>query len=177
MARAKCVENTCILLRLTDRHAADIHYTIHTYTCSTLFSTYKYFNILSILSPSPKTLLDWQQFVANKLWAWEQMNLQWAKNFTGDVHIVYYDDLVDNVDGTLRDILHFLNFPFDKVRQRIDMCFYQITRELIDNIDWGALDYMLAALSGFFLVLVLVSFCVVVVVVVVFTNLSMCDFI
>lgn len=84
-----------------------------------------------------KTLLDWQQFVANKLWAWEQMNLQWAKNFTGDVHIVYYDDLVDNVDGTLRDILHFLSFPIDKVRQRIDMCFYQSTRELIDNIDWG----------------------------------------
>lgn len=60
-------------------------------------------------------LIDWQQFVTNKLWAWEQMNLQWAKNFTGDVHIVYYDDLVDNVDGTLRDILHFLNFPVDKV--------------------------------------------------------------
>lgn len=60
-------------------------------------------------------LTDWQQFVTNKLWAWEQMNLQWAKNFTGDVHIVYYDDLVDNVDGTLRDILHFLNFPVDKV--------------------------------------------------------------
>lgn len=58
---------------------------------------------------------DWQQFVTNKLWAWEQMNLQWAKNFTGDVHIVYYDDLVDNVDGTLRDILHFLNIPVDKV--------------------------------------------------------------
>lgn len=56
----------------------------------------------------------WQQFVANKLWAWEQMNLQWAKNFTGDVHIVYYDDLVDNVEGTLRAILNFLNFKLDK---------------------------------------------------------------
>lgn len=41
--------------------------------------------------------------------------MQWAKNFSGDVHIVYYDDLVDNVDGTLRDILHFLNFPIDQV--------------------------------------------------------------
>lgn len=63
----------------------------------------------------PHLIADWQQFVTNKLWAWEQMNLQWAKNFTGDVHIVYYDDLVDNVDGTLRGILHFLNFPIDKV--------------------------------------------------------------
>lgn len=62
--------------------------------------------------------VDWQQFVTNKLYAWEQMNLQWAKNFTGDVHIVYYDDLVDNVDGTLRDILQFLNFPIDKVLER-----------------------------------------------------------
>lgn len=47
------------------------------------------------------------------------MNLQWAKNFTGDVHIVYYDDLVDNVDGTIRGILQFLNFPIDKVNKFI----------------------------------------------------------
>lgn len=58
---------------------------------------------------------DWQQFVTNKLWAWEQMNLQWAKNFTGDVHIVYFEDLVQNVDGTLRGILEFLHFPINEV--------------------------------------------------------------
>lgn len=60
-------------------------------------------------------LLDWQQFVTNKLWAWEQMNLQWAKNFTGLVHIVYYDDLVEDVDRTLRNILNFLDYPIDNV--------------------------------------------------------------
>lgn len=51
----------------------------------------------------------------NKLWAWEQMNLQWARNFTGDMHIVYYDDLVENVNGTLRDILKFIDFPVNQV--------------------------------------------------------------
>lgn len=43
------------------------------------------------------------------------MNLQWAKNFTGDVHIVYFEDLVNNVDGALRGILEFLNFPINEV--------------------------------------------------------------
>lgn len=51
----------------------------------------------------------------NKLWAWEQMNLQWARNFTGDVHIVYYDDLVENVNGTLRSIMKFIDFPINQV--------------------------------------------------------------
>lgn len=53
--------------------------------------------------------------MTNKLGAWEQMNLQWAKNFTGDVHIVYFEDLVQNVDSTLRGILQFLHFPINEV--------------------------------------------------------------
>lgn len=55
----------------------------------------------------------------NKLWAWEQMNLQWAKNFSGDVHIVYYDDLVNDTNATLRSILQFINFPVDQVRYTV----------------------------------------------------------
>lgn len=51
----------------------------------------------------------------NKLWAWEQMNLQWARNYTGNLHIVYYDDLVENVNGTLRSILKFIDFPINQV--------------------------------------------------------------
>lgn len=58
---------------------------------------------------------DWQQFIAKKLWAWEQMNIQWAKHFTGDVLVVYYDDLVDNTDVVLRSILDFINFPINQV--------------------------------------------------------------
>lgn len=60
--------------------------------------------------------IDWQQFVTNKLWAWEQMNIQWATNFTGAVQIIYYDDMVEDVEGTLRKILKFIEFPINEVR-------------------------------------------------------------
>lgn len=43
------------------------------------------------------------------------MNIQWAKHFTGEVHVVYYDDLVDNTDAVLRSILDFINFPINQV--------------------------------------------------------------
>lgn len=43
------------------------------------------------------------------------MNLNWAKNFTGNVKIVFYDDLVNNVESVLRSILDFLEFPIDEV--------------------------------------------------------------
>ncbi|XP_055606932.1 WSCD family member AAEL009094 [Uranotaenia lowii] len=56
----------------------------------------------------------WTQFVKNKLWAWEQTNLSWAKNFTGEVKLIFYDDLVENVEATLRSILKFLRFPIDE---------------------------------------------------------------
>ncbi|CAD7087631.1 unnamed protein product [Hermetia illucens] len=56
----------------------------------------------------------WQQFVANKLTGWENMNLSWARNFTGRLKIIYYDDLVADVESALREILSFLNFPIDE---------------------------------------------------------------
>ncbi|CAO1408229.1 unnamed protein product [Diamesa serratosioi] len=55
----------------------------------------------------------WTQFVTNKLWSWEQTNLSWAKNFTGDILIIYFDSLVENVEKTLKDILNFLEFPIN----------------------------------------------------------------
>uniref|UniRef100_T1GCI8 Sulfotransferase domain-containing protein n=1 Tax=Megaselia scalaris TaxID=36166 RepID=T1GCI8_MEGSC len=64
---------------------------------------------------SLKQGIDWQQFVRNKLNGWEEMNLDWAKNFTGDLKIVFYDDLVRDVEGTLRDILHFINYKIDEL--------------------------------------------------------------
>lgn len=72
-------------------------------------------------------ILDWQQFVMNKLWAWEQMNLQWARNFTGHMHIVYYDDLVENVNGTLRDIMKFIDFPVNQVNSFVHLFQKQIS--------------------------------------------------
>lgn len=44
------------------------------------------------------TCLDWMKFVMTKLHAWEQTNLSWGKNFSGPVLIVYYEDLVDDVE-------------------------------------------------------------------------------
>lgn len=38
----------------------------------------------------------------------------WAKQFPGAVKIVYYVDLVADVEGTLRDILEFLQYPVDE---------------------------------------------------------------
>lgn len=42
------------------------------------------------------------------------MNLAWARNFTGDVKVVFYDDLVENVERVLREILNFIRRPIDE---------------------------------------------------------------
>lgn len=59
--------------------------------------------------------VDWQKFVAEKLVAWRQTNLDWLMNFTGPIHIIYYDDLVANVEETLRKLLQFFNITVDEV--------------------------------------------------------------
>lgn len=43
------------------------------------------------------------------------MNLDWAKNFTGELKIIFYDDLVKNVEESLRDILRFINYDINEV--------------------------------------------------------------
>lgn len=43
--------------------------------------------------------------------------MDWAKNFTGDLKIVFYDDLVKNVEESLRDILRFINYNIDEVSE------------------------------------------------------------
>lgn len=57
---------------------------------------------------------DWMKFVTTKLHAWEQTNLSWGRNFSGPVLIIYYDELVDNVEKTLRDILKFIDFAVNE---------------------------------------------------------------
>ncbi|XP_023031058.1 WSCD family member GA21586 [Drosophila willistoni] len=56
----------------------------------------------------------WQQFVSNKLKGWELMNLSWARNFTGSIKVVFYDDLVHHTERELRAILEFLEYPVDE---------------------------------------------------------------
>lgn len=54
------------------------------------------------------------KFVTTKLHAWEQTNLSW-KNFSGGpVLIVYYEDLVDDVEKTLRNILNFIDYRINE---------------------------------------------------------------
>lgn len=51
--------------------------------------------------------------MTTKLHAWEQTNLSW-KNFNGPVLIIYYEDLVDNVERTITDILKFIDYPINE---------------------------------------------------------------
>lgn len=60
------------------------------------------------------SLLAWSRFVRKQLEKWERTNLVWATEFSGQVKIVQYEDLVTNVDATLRGILKFLNRPVDE---------------------------------------------------------------
>ncbi|KAH8244857.1 hypothetical protein KR032_001669 [Drosophila birchii] len=60
----------------------------------------------------------WQQFVSNKLKGWELMNLSWARNFTGSLKVVFYDDLVHHTERELRSILDFLQFPVNEQLMR-----------------------------------------------------------
>ncbi|XP_016953211.1 WSCD family member CG9164 [Drosophila biarmipes] len=60
----------------------------------------------------------WQQFVSNKLKGWEVMNLSWARNFTGSIKVVFYDDLVQHTERELRSILEFLQFPVNEQLMR-----------------------------------------------------------
>ncbi|KAK9719381.1 hypothetical protein QE152_g22685 [Popillia japonica] len=53
----------------------------------------------------------WQQFVNDKLTAWRQTNLDWLRNFTGPTHVIFYEQLVQNVENTVRTILDFLELP------------------------------------------------------------------
>jgi len=46
--------------------------------------------------------------VADKLSAWRQTNLDWLHNFTGPMHIMFYDQLIEDVATHLQDLLRFL---------------------------------------------------------------------
>lgn len=52
--------------------------------------------------------------MTTKLHAWEQTNLSWGLNFIGPVLIIYYEDLVDDVEKTLRDVLKFIEHPVNE---------------------------------------------------------------
>lgn len=63
----------------------------------------------------------WANFVTAKLSAWRRTNMDWLSNFTGPTHVVQYDDLVADVETTLRGILDFLEFPVTEEAMRCAM--------------------------------------------------------
>nr|XP_023029409.1 WSCD family member AAEL009094 isoform X1 [Leptinotarsa decemlineata]XP_023029410.1 WSCD family member AAEL009094 isoform X1 [Leptinotarsa decemlineata] len=56
----------------------------------------------------------WHQFVNDKLRGWQQMNLDWLYNFTGPTHVIFYEQLVDKVEHTLRTVMEFIDLPVDE---------------------------------------------------------------
>lgn len=54
---------------------------------------------------------DWTHFVEDKARVWRQTNLDWIYNFTGPHHIIFYENLVQNLEPELRGVLRFLNVP------------------------------------------------------------------
>lgn len=44
------------------------------------------------------------------------MNLGWAQHFPRPIKIVFYHDLVENLENELRGILRFISYPVDEVR-------------------------------------------------------------
>lgn len=53
----------------------------------------------------------WQDFVLRKLKQWHDMNLDWLYNFTGPTHVIFYEQLVDDIENTLKTILQFVDIP------------------------------------------------------------------
>ncbi|XP_069160117.1 WSCD family member AAEL009094-like [Procambarus clarkii] len=50
----------------------------------------------------------WEKFVTNKALAWMNTTLDWLK-FEGPLHLVFYEDLLDNLPEEMRRILEFLD--------------------------------------------------------------------
>lgn len=50
----------------------------------------------------------WQQFVSDNLRGWQQLNMDWIQNFTGPLHVMFYEQLVENTEHTLKSVINFL---------------------------------------------------------------------
>ncbi|XP_053950898.1 WSCD family member CG9164 [Anastrepha ludens] len=56
----------------------------------------------------------WTQFVLKSLKMWEATNLSWARDFPGNVKVVFYEDLVGDLEKTLRGVLNYIEFPINE---------------------------------------------------------------
>ena len=57
---------------------------------------------------------DWNGFVSKRIHLWNQTNFGWKDNFEGPVCILYYDDLKENIEKSLRKVLNFAGFPINE---------------------------------------------------------------
>lgn len=66
---------------------------------------------------APKNLFNdykFEEFVFEKLTSWKAMNVAWARKFPKPLKIVFYSDLLNFLQKTLRDILNFLEWPVNE---------------------------------------------------------------
>ena len=54
----------------------------------------------------------WQDFVLEKAKDWENINMDWARNFQGPLLVIQYNDLVEKLEQELARILDFLSVSF-----------------------------------------------------------------
>ena len=54
----------------------------------------------------------WQDFVMEKVKDWENMNMDWVRNFQGPLLVIHYQDLVDRLEQELKRVLDFLSVSF-----------------------------------------------------------------
>lgn len=40
--------------------------------------------------------------------------MDWLYNFTGPTHVIFYEQLVDNLENTLKTVINFLEMPIDE---------------------------------------------------------------
>lgn len=45
---------------------------------------------------------------------WKQTNLDWLYNFTGPTHVIFYEQLVDNLENNLKSMLKFLDISISE---------------------------------------------------------------
>lgn len=52
----------------------------------------------------------WSRFVDRKLNDWKYLSRLWLLNFTGPIHLLFYEDLQDNIFCELQSVFKFLEY-------------------------------------------------------------------
>ncbi|CAG9559437.1 unnamed protein product [Danaus chrysippus] len=55
---------------------------------------------------------DWSTYVFHQLSVWESLHNLWLTNFSGPVHVLFYELLVQDTRNNLSGVLDFINFTY-----------------------------------------------------------------